>query len=135
MDSAVQLALMSKAKKVFCKDQSIFLSFPVSPLPYTRRELDFLSEKDPGDLAQSKRNLYAFSTLVNLIPSEEAWVQTETRFLWDVYEEVLKADYADSSRTPQEEVEYREAQASLGKETEQGWVDSPAYIAYKRYRD
>ena len=89
MDSAVQLALMSKAKKVFGADDT-FLSFPVSPLPYTKRQLDFFAQQDADALRQSLQNLQAFSTLVNLIPSDEAWLPTETRFLWDVYEEVSK---------------------------------------------
>ena len=89
MDSAVQLALMSKAKKVFGADDT-FLSFPVSPLPHTKRQLDFFAQQDADALRQSLQNLQAFSTLVNLIPSDEAWLPTETRFLWDVYEQVLK---------------------------------------------
>ena len=89
MDSAVQLALMSKAKKVFGADDT-FLSFPVSPLPHTKRQLDFFAQQDATALRQSLQNLQAFSTLVNLIPSDEAWLPTETRFLWDVYEQMLK---------------------------------------------
>ena len=56
MDSAVQLALMSKAKKVFGADDT-FLSFPVSPLPHTRRQLDFFAQQDADALRQSLQNL------------------------------------------------------------------------------
>jgi hypothetical protein len=136
MDSAMQLALMTKAKKVFGADDT-FLSFPVSPLPYTKRELDFFSERDDDDLRQSQRNLQAFSTLVNLIPDDEAWLPTETVFLWDVYEQVLKeANFAESTRTPDEEAAYQRALAFLRVTGADGLVeDSPAMKAYRQHKD
>lgn len=135
MDSAVQLALMSKAKKVFGADDT-FLSFPVSPLPHTRRQLDFYAQQDADALRLSLQNLQAFSTLVNLIPSDEAWLPTETRFLWDVYEEILKANFASSSRTPEEEAAYQQALAYLRVAGEGGaWEESAPVKAYRQYKD
>jgi len=135
MDSATQLALMTKAKKVFGADDT-FLSFPVSPLPYTKRQLDFFSQNTADDLRQSYINLQAFSTLVNLIPSDEAWLPTETRFLWDVYEKVLNADFASSSRTSEEESAYQQALVYLRVPGDGGsWEDSPPVKAYRQHKD
>ena len=136
MDSAVQLALMTKAKKVFGAEDT-FLSFPVSPLPHTKRQLDFFAQQDATALRQSLQNLQAFSTLVNLIPSDEAWLPTETRFLWDVYEQMLKeAQFASSTRTPEEEAEYQKALAYLRVAGEGGaWQESAAVKAYRQHKD
>ncbi|HEV7906317.1 MAG TPA: hypothetical protein VGO96_20925 [Pyrinomonadaceae bacterium] len=136
MDSAMQLALMAKAKKVFGADDT-FLSFPVSPLPYTKRELDFFSDRDADELRQSQHNLQAFSTLVNLIPDDEAWLPTETVFLWDVYEQILKeGNFAESTRTPEEEAAYQRALSFLRVTGEGGlFEDSPQMKAYRQHKD
>jgi len=136
MDSAVQLALMFKAKKVFGADDT-FLSFPVSPLPYTKRQLDFFAQQDADALRHSLQNLQAFSTLVNLIPSDEAWLPTEGRFLWEVYEQVLKeAQFASSTRTAEEEAAYQQALAYLRVAGEGGvWEESAPVKAYRQHKD
>jgi hypothetical protein len=136
MDSVMQLALMSKAKKVFGANDT-FLSFPVSPLPHTKRQLDFFAQQDADAVRESTRNLQAFSTLVNLIPSDEAWLPTETRFLWDVYGEMLKdADFASSTRTPEEEAAYQQARGYLGGTPEGGAREDSAPVkAYRQYKD
>ena len=135
MDSAAQLALMVKAQSVFGADDT-FLSFPVAPLPYTRRQLDFFSQKDADDLRESLRHLQSFSTTVNLIPEGEAWVPTEPRFLWDVYEDVLSATYASSQRTADEEAAYQQALGYLRVAAAGGgWEDSAPVRAYKQHKD
>jgi len=135
MDAAVQLALMAKAKKVF-GTEGAFLSFPVAPLPYTRPQLEFFDDKDADAARASDQNLAQFSALVNLIPLDEAWLPTETLFLWQVYEEVLKGNYAISSRTDEEEAAYQAAGAFLGSiPAGGGWQDSPAVSAYKTCED
>lgn len=137
MDSAMQLALMAKAKKVFGAEDT-FLSFPVSPLPYTKRELDFFSDRDAADILQSQEHLQAFSTLVNMIPEDEAWMPAGTDFLWDVYEQVLKeANFAESTRTPEEEAAYLKARSFLRVTDENGMFvsDSEPVRAYKQYKD
>jgi len=127
---------MSKAKKVFGADDT-FLSFPVSPLPYTKQQLDLFAQHDADAVRQSLRNLQEFSTLVNLIPSDEAWLPTETRFLWDVYGQVLKeANFASSTRTPQEEAAYQAALAYLRVAGEGGaWEESAPVKAYRQHKD
>lgn len=138
MDSGIQLALISKAKKVFGTDGT-FLSFPVFPLPFTRQQLDLFAQhdSDAATVVRSLHNLQAFSTLVNIIPEDEVWLPMETRFLWDVYEGMLNdADVASSSRTPAEEVEYQEAIAFLRQPGEDGrWVESAAVRAYRQHKD
>lgn len=128
-----QLALISKAKKVFGSDGT-FLSFPVMPLAYTKEELDFFSQETADELRQSNKNLHAFSTLVNLIPNDEAWLPTETRFLWEEYEYVLNQGVcASSTRTPEEEVAFKEAKAYL--KTPGGITDSQQVQLYKLHKD
>ncbi len=135
MDSVAQLALMSKAKKVF-GNEGTFLSFPVTPLAYKKEELDFFSQETADDLRQSKKNLNSFSTLVNLIPDNEAWLPTETRFLWDEYEHVLNQGICASSTRTAEEEAYKEALAYLKIPGEGGFMqDSPQVKLYKQYKD
>lgn len=136
MDSIAQLALISKAKKVFA-NEGTFLSFPVTPLAYKKEDFEFFSQETAEDLIQSKENLHAFSTLVNLIPSDEAWLPTETRFLWDEYENILDQGIcATSTRTPAEEKAFQEAKAYLKVPGEGGIMqDSPQVQVYKQYKD
>ena len=108
MDAAAQLALMVKAKAVFGAPDT-FVSFPVSPLPYTKRQLDFYAQSSAGEVAESLQHLHAFSTLVNLVPGGEAWVPTESRYLWDAYRAMLEGHFADSQRTADEEADYQRA--------------------------
>jgi hypothetical protein len=143
MDAKTQLALMSKAKFVFGSPNT-FLSFPVTPLPFTPRELDFFTGIAPGTVAtadtgaeasQSYRNLQAFSTLVNLLPSGETWAPAEMRFLWDAYGQVFRdATLATSSRTAEEEATYQRAK-NLLRGPDGTARDSVTLIAYKRCKD
>ena len=127
MDTTTQLALMTKAKKVFGNDNT-FLSFPVTPLTFAKETLDFVSDMDYDDLK-------AFSLLVNSIPDGEAWLPTSDRALWDIYDDVLngvETEVAWSARTDREEEQYQTAsrllQTAAGEDTE-------AYKRYKQYRD
>jgi hypothetical protein len=129
MDAATQLALMAKANKVFGNEQT-FLSFPVTPLPFPKQMLSFLTD-------QNLQNLQTFSSLVNRIPHDEAWQPTETRYLWDIYDEVLKeADFASSTRTAEEEAAYQQALQYLRTTGDDGIpADSGFVKAYKQYKD
>src|SRR5262249_15398183 len=125
MDPGTQLAIMAKATHVFASDDT-FLSFPLTPLLFARPKLDLL-----GD--QSLANLIEFSGLVNLLPTGVAWQPSQTTRLWDVYRRVLTdATYAESSRTPGEEAEYRGARSILFSTDENGLrTPSERYLAYK----
>jgi len=129
MDAAIQLALMSKAKSVFGNNQT-FLSFPVTPLPFTKQQLSFMSDLN-------LTNLQAFSSLVNLIPHGEAWLPTEAQYLWDVYASVLEeADFAQSIRTPEEEAQYQKAHRFLFVDAEDDTrEDTQYYRVYKQHMD
>jgi len=136
MDSTAQLALISKAKKVF-GSENIFLSFPVTPLAYQKEDLEFFSQKSGLDLLKSKANLSAFSTLVNLIPRGEAWLPTDSRFLWDEYEYVLKQGVtAASNRTTEEEIAFQTSRDYLKQPGEDETLrDSGPVRVYKQHRD
>lgn len=125
MDIATQLALMAKAKKVFGNDQT-FLSFPLTPLPFTKQQLNFVEEKN-------LENLQKFSLLVNQLPLGEAWSPTEAYYLWDVYSSILRANFASSTRTATEEAAYQKAERYLREEGTHR--DTPFLTAYKQFKD
>jgi hypothetical protein len=129
MELAIQLALTTKAKKVFGNDHT-FLSLPITPLPFAKQKLSFLSD-------QNLQNLQEFSSLVNLIPNGEVWQPTETRYLWDVYDEILReATFASSTRTSEEDAKYQDAIRYLRVTKEDGtWEETETVKTYKRYKD
>lgn len=136
MDSVTQLALMSKAKKVF-EREGTFLSFPVTPLAYKKGDFELFLQDTAHDLLRSEANLEAFSTLVNLIPTDEAWLPIDARFLWNEIQYVLKEGIlASSTRTPEEERSYQKALAYLKVPGEGGLLqDSPYVQAYNQCKD
>lgn len=131
MDSTAQLALMVKAKKVF-ENERTFLSFPITPLPFTKQQLSFMSD-------QNLHNLQTFSLLVNMLPSGEAWLPSEEQSLWDAYGYVLRGtdtDIAESLRTPEEEEDYQQALHYLYHINDDGSrAESDDLLVYKQYRD
>lgn len=131
MDATTLCALMLKAKKVFAKEQS-FLSFPISPLPYTPRQLDFFDQSNAAALLESIHHRKEFSTVVDLIATGEAWQPSGDVRLSDSYDSVLNsAVLAVSSRTPDDEVAFQAARAVLHTDDQ----DSEKYIAYRQMRD
>ncbi|MFT4213712.1 MAG: hypothetical protein QM622_02920, partial [Microbacterium sp.] len=135
MDAAAQLALMVKARTVFGSDGT-FLSFPVTPLPFTPDDLDLVpdADADADGVRQALANQQAFATLVNLVPGGEVWLPGESTVVWDVYESVLRdAEVASSTRTAEEEERYAAAVAYLRAADGDG--DSDAVVAYRQYRD
>jgi hypothetical protein len=136
MNNATQAALMSKASKVFASEDT-FLSFPVSPLPFSPGDLELQGGATADEARQRLHNLLAFSTLVNLLPGDEAWLPGESRFLWDVYEQVLKeANFATSNRTDDEDAAYQKALDTLrNSDGAGGWKDSDAVQAYRQHKD
>lgn len=129
MDAATQLALMAKASKVFGSERA-FLSFPVTPLPFTRQQLAFLSD-------QNLQNAQTFASLVNLIPAGQAWLPTEARYLWDAYGDLLdQAELASSTRTPEEEARYQQAARFLRAIGPDGTLEDTAVLrAYRQHKD
>jgi hypothetical protein len=132
MDAATLCALMLKAKRVFGNEQT-FLSFPLSPVPFTRRDLDFFDDSTKTAAQISMRNQIEFSRQVNLIPTGEAWLPAATGFLWDAYLSVLtQSDVAQSARTATEEAAYNNAKALL---RDANGDDTDIVKAYKQHRD
>jgi hypothetical protein len=129
MDAATQLALMAKAKNVFGNDQT-FLSFPITPLPFTLQQLNFLTDFNIA-------NLQTFSLLVNQIPNGEAWLPVEQHYLWDIYDDILKeGNFAVSSRTASEEEAYQAARSYLRVTHADGTgEDTIFYTTYKQHKD
>lgn len=129
MDAAAQLALMAKAEHVFGSDDTD-LSFPVTPLAFAPAALDLLGDG-------TMQHLIEFSLLANRIPDGPAWSGDSPTLLWDVYTQVLReAQFAQSTRTTQEEADYQAACAVLYRQDEEGRrVPSDAALAYRSYRD
>jgi hypothetical protein len=134
MDAAAQLALLVKARSVF-ETQDTFLSVPVAPLPFTRRQLDFYAQGTAAELSASLTHLQAFSRLVNMIPSGMTWAPADTT-LWDVYRTILQGTFAESTRTADEEADYQQAVAYLRQTRDDGtWEDSAVVKEYKQHKD
>jgi hypothetical protein len=125
---------MVKAKKVF-EREGTFLSFPLSPIAYEKEQLSFVSSNELT--TESLLNLSEFSRLVNHVPSGVIWPPTEERYLWDVYDEVLKtAKLASSLRTSEEEKAFEKAFRYLHNVEEDGtWEDTPQVVKYNQYKD
>lgn len=132
IDAIAQLALSQKAKQVF-GGENTFLSFPITPLQYTKNDLSFVQNFNVSRLKE-------FSLLVNLIPTGQAWQPTTSQFLWDTYGDILgghDTEVAQSTRTAQEEVQYQQAIQFLTVQGQNGWPEepSPAVKAYNQFRD
>ncbi len=136
MDSAVQSALMNKAKKIF-GNESTFLSFPVTPIVFNPSELNFFDDNSSDGVRETTKNLERFSQLVNFIPESDVFQPVEGRYLWDEYEEVLSTAILDSStRTDDEERVYQQAKGFLHRQDEHGdLVETSQYLKYKAYKD
>jgi hypothetical protein len=134
MTSAVALALMAKALAVFGGDGT-FLSFPLTPISFTKKQLNFLT--DAGDPAAALADASEFAFIVNQIPSGHVWPTVETSPLWQEYTRILKqAQLANEQRTAAEESQYKAAMATLYVEGADGLhTDAPLVLVYKQYRD
>ena len=130
MDAATACALMLKARKVFASEQT-FLSFPVVPLPFTPRQLDFFSQGDAAALRDSIHHRKDFSVLVDFVPTGEAWQPGGPARLSEVLRSVLDSAVLPASRPAAEEAQYRAARAVLRT----GHRDSDKLLAYRRCRD
>ncbi len=134
MDAKIALAMMAKAKLVFEREDTI-LSFPLTPKAYRTQQLNFMTG---GELTnEGLLNLSEFSRLVNRVPGGSVWEETEERYLWDVYDDVLKtAKLASSIRTAAEEADYQKALQFLYIQNADGTrTDTPAVVAYSQFKD
>ncbi|MGJ5897126.1 hypothetical protein ACSCBZ_35020 [Streptomyces niveiscabiei] len=83
-------------------DADHLVSLPVTPLVYKDAEFRLEGGLD----ARRAAVLAEFSELANRVPTHPVWTPPVTPHLWDVYGEVLAADLARSSLTPEERTRY-----------------------------
>lgn len=128
MDAAAQLALMAKAANVFSSDDT-FLSFPVTSLSYKKARLNLLDDA-------TYANIIEFSMITNMIPTGIAWEPHAEDFLWNVYKSILQeATFASSTRTDDEEAQYRQAHDVLSTKSSDGTInDSMQLMLYHNYQ-
>src|SRR5262249_21562344 len=134
LDSRIALALMVKAQRVFATPGKVF-SFPITPVSFHAEEMQFI--KPGGFTAETLNALSNFSRHVNMLPKGLVWDASDGRYLWDVYEEILRrARVADGARSAQEEAQYRTAREVLFEALSEGGArDTSEYKRYKEYKD
>ena len=79
----------AEGKKSICQEQT-FLSFPISPLPYTPSQLDFFDQANAEALLQCIHRRKDFSTLVDGVPTGEAWQPAGDVRILKLYSSVLQ---------------------------------------------
>ncbi|HHP7237767.1 hypothetical protein [Longibacter sp.] len=109
------IAIMAKIRLLYeQRDDSdeLICSFPVLGLPLTEKDLTFDVEASttPADALNAEAE---FSLLVNRIPSGRAIWEHDGRLLWDTYQEVLDAQWADRPPSDAEQAELHAAYAVL----------------------
>ncbi|MFI6587797.1 hypothetical protein [Embleya sp. NPDC050493] len=127
VDSSALLGLAARMQQLFT-DREHLVSVPLTPVAY--RDSDFRFD---GALDLGQARVHAeFSDLVNRIPTQPVWSPGDAPHLWDIYGEVLAADLADSTLTPNEQQRYQAASAYLYT-TGAGGASSPS-PALSEYR-
>lgn len=137
IDTAAQLALMTKARLVF-ESPGTFLSFPaLSPLTYTPEQLTFTTDRELT--AQDLAELSEFARVTNVMPGGPIAPLASGDMLWDVYSDVLAtAERATGTMTAAEQAQYDAALAYLYEPAAPGSVlrsDSAELRAYRQCRD
>ncbi|MET8450738.1 hypothetical protein [Streptomyces sp. NPDC005209] len=108
VDASALLGLATRMQQLLT-DADHLVAVPATPLAYRDAEFRF-----DGPLDAVRAGAHAeFSELVNRVPTQPVWSPPGTPHLWDVYGEVLAADLAHSSLTPQERQRYDAASAYL----------------------
>ncbi|MGI8993336.1 MAG: LysM peptidoglycan-binding domain-containing protein [Nocardioidaceae bacterium] len=137
MDSVAQLALMTKAKRVF-ESPGTFLSFPaLSPLTYAPDQLTFAT--DGAMTTQDLTEMAEFARVTNVMPSGVVAPVVSDELLWEVCADVLRtAEIAAGTMSAANQARYDAAVAYLYGPSGSGdphREDSPALRAYRRCRD
>jgi len=109
------IAIMAKIRLLYeQRDDAddLICSFPVLALPLTEKDLTFDEEASttPADALNAEAE---FSLLVNRIPSGRAIWEHDGRLLWDTYQEVLDAQWADRPPSDAERADLDAAYAVL----------------------
>ena len=133
MDATAQLALMTKLKIIFEKDD-IFLSFPVTMagLSYTPEQLTFVP------MVQDMPHFLEFSELTNALPTGALFQPSldDSSLLGSEYLKILKsAQLAQGALTAQQNTDLQQARAFLYAQDPDGLpTPSASVIAYQQYQ-
>ncbi|HLI50813.1 MAG TPA: hypothetical protein VKU87_03400 [Thermomicrobiaceae bacterium] len=130
IDAVAVVGIAARMQQLLAQPGS-FLSYPLSAVAYPADDLRFLGIG--GLNAGQAQALAEFSELVNRLPSVGAvWNTTSVGHLWDVYRDMLGADLARSSLSPDEQAQYQQAWSYLHVD-EPGDLDPPS-PAWQEYR-
>ena len=134
MDQLVQLALMTRCRKVF-EEPKTFLSFPMTPSSFPQDRLKFAV--DGSSTPALLRAAREFAQLANSVPRGTLFQPDAEEFLWEVYGDVLgRARVAAGALTPEQQQQRASAMALLYVPTPDGLrQESPQVKAYKQYRE
>lgn len=105
------------------------VSVPTTPFVYQADNLRFSGARDTAQ----ENTLAEFSELMNRTPTAPVWKPQPGVHLWDIYAELLGAQLAQDSLSPQEKSDYDAAQRYL-YDTVPGGVKEPS-VALRAYRD
>jgi virginiamycin B lyase len=135
MDSLTHLAVMTKAQLVFGAPDT-FLSFPaLFTLSYSPEHLSFANTS--ALTAEQLRRWAEFCQVTNSLPTGMVFQPPADRYLWDIYQEILKTSIlAACELSTEQQATLAEAQGYLRSTGPDGQrTESPALLAYKLYRD
>lgn len=130
IDAVAVVGIAARMQELLSQPGS-FLSYPLSAVAYPADDLRFLGI---GGLSPEQAQVLAeFSELVNRLPSVSAvWSTAPVGHLWDIYREMLGAELARSSLSPDEQAQYQQAWSYLHID-EPGDLDPPSPI-WQAYR-
>jgi hypothetical protein len=131
LDAAVVLAIAVKLQQMLTDpatpDRTV--SVPITQYVYQADNLRFSGARDTNQ----ESTLAEFSELMNRIPTTPVWKPQASVHLWDIYSEVLGAQLAKDSLSPQERSDYEAAQGYLYN-TVAGGARQPS-ATLKAYRE
>ena len=137
LDSNIALALMAKADLVFGGPGKL-LSFPLGAASYTEQQLTFFPDQPSGESARATLVALAdFSAFTSYLPSGRLWQRTDRSSLAHLYRRVLEqSEVARIAERPEDVEQLHTARAVLVQAGPDGReIDTPAYAAYREYRD
>lgn len=124
IESRITLAIATKLKLIFEKDEDRFLTFP-DGLAYQTDFFDFIKDPFKSTLSaqQWHNNRIEFSRITGMVPEDRPVFQLDaTRMLGSIYKETLNdSDFANTGLTPAEK---EELEAAFDFLTDEITVDS-----------
>ncbi len=141
MNASIAIALLTKLKLIFETDasgekqDSKFLSFQNGHFSTSKELFYFIQPDKYGiDATETATRRYEFASLFNFIAETDDLITPTPELLQDVYSRVLGAAIpANSHRTAEEEIQYKQAIEYLNKETEVDGVVTTPLTTYEQY--